>query len=156
MRFMTQLMICTMVLTKVTVGVMLDWGAMLSSSFACLLFNFCPHIRSFSQTVNSLGSEFSSQGHFHTLQLLNVPHFLFCGLLGSKLLPEVISAIIKRCVTLTTPTNLQTLSREMSTRMIRNIRTTGSIRKTRGRIRMMKRIRMTGRIRDIVWGLLKM
>ena len=129
---------------------------MLSSAFACLLFNFCPHIRSFSQALNSLGSEFSSQGHFHTLQLLNIPQFLFCGLLGSKLLPEVISAILKRCVTLTTPTNLQTLSREMSTRMIRNIRTTGSIRKTRGRIRMMKRIRMTRRIRGIVWGLLKM
>ena len=52
MRFMTQAMIYTMVLTKVTVGVVLDWGAMLSSAFACLLFNFCLHIRSFSQALN--------------------------------------------------------------------------------------------------------
>jgi len=40
-----------MVLTKFTVGVVLDWGAMLSSAFACLLFNFCPHIRSFSRAL---------------------------------------------------------------------------------------------------------
>ena len=41
-------MIYTMVLTKVTVGVVLDWGTILSSAFVCLLFNFCPHIQSFS------------------------------------------------------------------------------------------------------------
>jgi len=48
---MTQTMIYSMVLTKVTVGVVLDWGAMLSSAFACLLFNFCPHIRSLFQAL---------------------------------------------------------------------------------------------------------
>ena len=56
-------------------------------------------------TINSLGSKFSSQGHFHSLQLLNVPQFCSLGLLGSKLLPEVISAILNRYVSLTTPTN---------------------------------------------------
>ena len=38
---------CTDILNVVSVGVVLDWGAMLSSAFACLLFNFGPHIRSF-------------------------------------------------------------------------------------------------------------
>jgi len=28
--------------------------------------------------LNSLASKFSSQGHFHTLQLLNISQFLFC------------------------------------------------------------------------------
>ena len=55
--------------------------------------------------LKSLGTEFSSQGHFHPLQLLSVPQFLFCQLLGSKLLSEVISAILNRYVTLTAPTN---------------------------------------------------
>ena len=27
---------------------------------------------------NSLGSEFSSQGHFYTLELINISQFLFC------------------------------------------------------------------------------
>jgi len=58
---MTQAIIYTMVLTKVTVGVVLDWGAMLSSAFACQLFNFCPHIRSFSQALNKLTEVKSNQ-----------------------------------------------------------------------------------------------
>ena len=33
--------------------------------------------------INSLGSKFSSQGHFHSLQLLNVPQFLFSRVLTS-------------------------------------------------------------------------
>jgi len=37
---------------------------------------------------NSLGSEFSSQGHFHTLQLLNVPQFLFCRVVMLKTAPR--------------------------------------------------------------------
>jgi len=37
--------------------------------------------------INSLGSMFSSQGHFHTLQLLNVPQFLFCRLVRLKTTP---------------------------------------------------------------------
>ena len=53
MRFMTQAMIYAMVLTKVTVGVVLDGGAMLTSAFDCLLFTFCPHILSFSQALNA-------------------------------------------------------------------------------------------------------
>ena len=38
--------------------------------------------------LNSLGSEFSSQGHFHTLQLLNVPQFLFCRVVMLKTAPR--------------------------------------------------------------------
>jgi len=37
---------------------------------------------------NSLESEFSSQGHFHTLQLLNVPQFLFCRVVRLKTAPR--------------------------------------------------------------------
>ena len=48
---------------------------------------------------SSLGSEFSSQGHFHTLQLLNVPQFLFCRVVMLKTAPRY------RYVTVTTPTN---------------------------------------------------
>ena len=53
--------------------------------------------------VKPLWSEFSSQGHFHSLELLNTPNFCSVGLLGSKLLPEVILAILNRYVTLATP-----------------------------------------------------
>jgi len=56
-------------------------------------------------SFNSIGSKFSSQGHFHSLQLLKYPSFCSVGLLGSKLLPEVISAILSRDMALTTPTN---------------------------------------------------
>ena len=37
---------------------------------------------------NSLQSEFSSQCHFHTLQLLNVPKFLFCRVVRFKTAPR--------------------------------------------------------------------
>jgi len=40
------------------------------------------------QKLNSLGSEFSSQGHFHTLQLLNIPQFLFCQVVRLKTAPR--------------------------------------------------------------------
>ena len=38
--------------------------------------------------LNSLGSEFSSQGHFHTQQLLNIPQFLFCQVVRLKIAPR--------------------------------------------------------------------
>ena len=34
------------------------------------------------------GVEFSSQGHFHTLQVLNVPQFLFCRVVRLKTAPR--------------------------------------------------------------------
>ena len=37
---------------------------------------------------NSLGPKFSSQGHFHSLQLLNVPQFLFSWLVRLKTAPR--------------------------------------------------------------------
>ena len=37
---------------------------------------------------NSLGPKFSSQGHFHSLQLLNVPQFLFSRLVRLKTAPK--------------------------------------------------------------------
>jgi len=37
---------------------------------------------------NSLGHKFSSQGHFHSLQLLNVPQFLFSRLVRLKTAPR--------------------------------------------------------------------
>ena len=40
-------------------------------------------------SFNSLGSEFSSQGHFHTLQLLNIPQFLFCQVVRLKTAPRL-------------------------------------------------------------------
>jgi len=39
-------------------------------------------------SLNSLGSKFSSQGHFHSLQLLNVPQFLFCQVVRLKTAPR--------------------------------------------------------------------
>ena len=39
-------------------------------------------------TFNSLGPEFSSQGHFHSLQLLNIPQSLFCRLVRLKTAPR--------------------------------------------------------------------
>ena len=42
-----------------------------------------------SQTpTNSLGPKFSSQGHFHSLQLLNVSQFLFSRLVRLKTAPR--------------------------------------------------------------------
>ena len=38
--------------------------------------------------VNSLGPKFSSQGHFDSLQLLNVPQFLFSRLVRLKTAPR--------------------------------------------------------------------
>ena len=38
--------------------------------------------------INSLGPKFSSQGHFHSLQLLNVPQFLFSRLVRLKTAPR--------------------------------------------------------------------
>jgi len=38
--------------------------------------------------VDSLGYEFSSQGHFHSLELLNVPQFLFCQVVKLKTTPR--------------------------------------------------------------------
>jgi len=38
--------------------------------------------------LNSLGSEFSSQSHFHTLQLVNVPQSLFCRVVRFKTAPR--------------------------------------------------------------------
>ena len=38
--------------------------------------------------LNSLGPKFSSQGHFHSLQLLNVPQFLFSRLVRLKTAPR--------------------------------------------------------------------
>jgi len=38
--------------------------------------------------LNSLGPKFSSQGHFHSLQLLNVPQFLFSQLVRLKTAPR--------------------------------------------------------------------
>ena len=55
--------------------------------------------------LNSSGSKFFCQGYFHSLQLLNVPQFLFCWVVRLKLLHEVISAIINRYVTWTISTN---------------------------------------------------
>ena len=40
------------------------------------------------QIINSLGPKFSSQGHFHSLQLLNVPQFLFSPLVRLKTAPR--------------------------------------------------------------------
>ena len=39
-------------------------------------------------TINSLGPRFSSQGHFDSLQLLNVPQFLFSQLVRLKTAPR--------------------------------------------------------------------
>jgi len=39
-------------------------------------------------TFNSLGSEFSTLGHFHTLQLLNVPQFLCCRVVRLNTVPR--------------------------------------------------------------------
>jgi len=39
-------------------------------------------------SLNSLGSKFSSQSHFHSLELVNVPQFLFCGVVGLKTAPR--------------------------------------------------------------------
>jgi len=38
--------------------------------------------------INSLGPKFSSQGHFHSLQLLNVPQFLFSRVVRLKTAPR--------------------------------------------------------------------
>jgi len=38
--------------------------------------------------LNSLGPKFSSEGHFHSLQLLNVPQFLFSQLVRLKTTPR--------------------------------------------------------------------
>ena len=38
--------------------------------------------------INSLGPKFSSQGHFHSLQLLNIPQFLFSRLVRLKTAPR--------------------------------------------------------------------
>ena len=38
--------------------------------------------------LNSLGPKFSSQGHFHSLQLLNVPQFLFSRLVRLTTAPR--------------------------------------------------------------------
>ena len=38
--------------------------------------------------INSLGPKFSSPGHFHSLQLLNVPQFLFSRLVRLKTAPR--------------------------------------------------------------------
>jgi len=43
---------------------------------------------SFRLPINSLGPKFSSQGHFHSLQLLNVPQFLFSRLVRLKTAPR--------------------------------------------------------------------
>jgi len=43
--------------------------------------------------INSLGSEFSSQGHFHSLQLLNVPQLLFCRLRVSLVSFQVVCCL---------------------------------------------------------------
>jgi len=43
-----------------------------------------PNYELVSMQINSLGSKFSSQGHFHSLQLLNVPRFLFCWVVRLK------------------------------------------------------------------------
>jgi len=51
---------------------------------------------------NSLGFEFLLKVIF---TLYNVPQFLFCQVVTLKLLPEVISAIRNRYVTVTTPTH---------------------------------------------------
>ena len=45
-------------------------------------------VSSHNLTFNSLGSEFSSQGHAHSLQLLNVPQFLFCQVVRLKTAPR--------------------------------------------------------------------
>ena len=47
-----------------------------------------PHINVTRQLLNSLGPKFSSQGHFHSLQLLNIPQFLFCRLVRLKTAPR--------------------------------------------------------------------
>ena len=60
-----------------------------------LLWHLC-EFRSFktgvkwkcSAVINSLGFKFSSQGHFHFLQLLKVPQFLFCRVVGLKTAPR--------------------------------------------------------------------
>ena len=41
-----------------------------------------------SASINSLGPKFSSPGHFHSLQLLNVPQFLFSRLVRLKTAPR--------------------------------------------------------------------
>ena len=52
-------------------------------NFEILKFSAAPETH-----FNSLGSKFSSQGHFHTLQLLNVPQFLFCQFVRLKTAPR--------------------------------------------------------------------
>ena len=39
-------------------------------------------------SFNSLGPKFSSQGHFHSPQLLNIPQFLFSRLVRLKTAPR--------------------------------------------------------------------
>ena len=38
--------------------------------------------------INSIGSKFSSQGHFHSLQLLNVSQILFSGVVRLQTAPR--------------------------------------------------------------------
>jgi len=54
-------------------------------------------------SLNSIGSKFSSQGHFHSLELLNISQFLFCQVVRLKTAPRSNFSHM----TLTTPTNWQ-------------------------------------------------
>jgi len=51
------------------------------------LWTSVPHFRICFPLLNSLGSELSSQGHLHSLQLLNVPQFQFCHFVRLKTAP---------------------------------------------------------------------
>ena len=56
--------------------------------------------------INSLGSQFSSEGHFHSLELLNIPQFPFCRVVRLKTAPRGnFSHFLNMIRTLTAPTN---------------------------------------------------
>ena len=58
---------------------LMSWGQMSSVCLSALCTSLL---------INSLGPKFSSQGHFHSLQLLNVPHFLLARLVRLKTAPR--------------------------------------------------------------------
>ena len=65
-------------------GVSSKCAYMSSGSTTCIRTSILKHWLLF----NSLGPKFSSQGHFHSLQLLNVPQFLFSRLVRLKTAPR--------------------------------------------------------------------
>ena len=87
MIFITQAPIYTMALTKVTVGIVLDWGAMLSSAFACLL---CPHIRPFSQALKLTCQPVRPHQHMRRAQRTMLIRWLDAIIRATKLTNQVV------------------------------------------------------------------